>query len=259
MQITQYPGAGIPHVENAGATEIMWIVLFALLLAIIAFQMRKRDSLSFTALLMIGGLSICWQETYANWGPYLLYSPDYHLIPWGSTWWTSPNKPWFLVLSYPVFMTFIFTIMVALIRWARRALPQVSPVLVTILLAAPLFYLNNFALDAASVKSGAWIYEDVIGPILPFSNGAFEPLLWPALPFALFGTVMCFALLRQNEPGHPAFEAMLQPERLNAGLPREAARAVAWIITWNVLYWVLLIMPVNMVREIWGPASRFVP
>jgi hypothetical protein len=63
--MVQYPGIEVPHLPNPAFTETLWVVLFAIILV----QMRKRDTLSFTALMAIAGFSICWQETYSNWGP----------------------------------------------------------------------------------------------------------------------------------------------------------------------------------------------
>jgi hypothetical protein len=155
-------------------------------------------------------------------------------------------------------MTFIFTVMIALIRLAKRLLPTVSLLVLTIVIAPPLFYLNNLALDASSVKNGAWIYADAIGPIMPMGK-AFEPLVWPPAAFVLFGGVMCYLLMIQSEPGHPTFERLFHPEKITPGFRREAIRALSWIVVWNVLYWVLLIMPVDLVRQFFGSPSTLVP
>jgi hypothetical protein len=36
-------------------------------------------------------------------------------------------------------------------------------------------------------------------------------------------------------------------------------RALAWIIVWNVTYWFLLVMPVNLMREFFGHPHPLVP
>jgi hypothetical protein len=248
----------IPHTANALATELMWLVFFIILLVVIAIQMRGRSTLNQTALIAIGGFSIWWQEGYSNWGPYLLYSPDFHLIPWGSTWWTSPNKPWFLLVSYPTFYTIVFTIMLAVMRRVITRVPSVPPALATLVIAGPIFYFFNYYLDSKSVEGGAWRYYDVFGPAQQV-GGAYEPLVWPMIPFAIWGVVMCILLLRRDDEGRPSFERLTRPERHAPGFRREGMRALAWIIVWNVTYWFLLIMPVNLMREFFGHPHPLVP
>jgi hypothetical protein len=248
----------IPHTANALATELMWLVGFLILLAVIVVQMRGRATLNQTALLAIGGFSIWWQEPFTNWGPYLLYSPDFHLIPWGSTWWTSPNKPWFLLISYPIFYVIVFSIMLAVMRRVIKTFPTISPVLLILVVAGPIFYASNYYLDSKSVEAGSWRYYDVFGPAEKV-GGAYEPLVWPMIPFAIWGVVMCMLLLRRDAEGHPTFERVTRPGRYAPGFPRESMRALAWAIVWNVTYWILLVMPVNLMREFFGQPHPLVP
>lgn len=83
-------------IDAAGAlnVEIGHALAFVALLLWIVFDTGRRGELRHAALCAIGGCSIFWQEFYAGWGGYLLWSDAFPLMPWGSTLWTTPNKPW---------------------------------------------------------------------------------------------------------------------------------------------------------------------
>lgn len=251
---------GIPHPVNPPIyNDIMWITLFCALVIYLVWSHRKRSTLSNTALMAIGSWSMFWQEFVSNWGGYLLYSPDLNLMPWGPTWWTGPNKPWFLLFSYPVFMTFIYSILVWLIGRIHRAVPSVNLLLLTLIIAGPLFWLNNFIIDGSSVDAGIWTYVDVIGPYIKTSSGGLEPLIWPMIPFGIYGALMVFALLKVDANGVPKVYNILHPERFTPGVKRETLRALTAIIVWNALFFFLLTLPVNLYRQFFGGPSLLVP
>lgn len=250
----------IPHPVNPPIyNDIMWITFFVVMLLYLVWAHRRRDTLSNTALIFIGAGSMFWQEYFNNWGGYLLYSPDLNLWPWGSTWWTSPNKPIFLMFSYPVFFTVIFTLLGALMRRVIARLPAASPLLLTLLIGGPIFYAYNFFVDGASVDAGLWNYVDAIGPVVTTPGGGTEPLLWSGIPFALYGALMLYSLLRTGPDGAPAFLALGRPERYPPGRRRELVRAVTSALWWNAVFWFAMTLPVNLVRELFGHPSALIP
>ncbi|MDB5985879.1 MAG: hypothetical protein JWR16_932 [Nevskia sp.] len=246
--------------QGALGVEIGSVAIALMLLIGYAMQTRQRGALSIPALCAIGGLSIFWQEFYADWGAYLLWSPSFHMMPWKSTLLTTPDKPWFVIFSYPVFMWSAFAAMLAVTRAAIRRFPNVSPLLVCLLSAGPALFAINLAFEAVSVAyAGQWSYVDVIGPALTTAAGQ-QPILYPGIPFGLFGGVACYLILRQDAQGRPTFERLLlRPDRLPPGFGRETLRALSWVLVWNLCYWLLLCTPVIAIREIFGVPSTLVP
>nr|MDT0524753.1 hypothetical protein [Streptomyces sp. DSM 41633] len=94
--------------------ELLMGIAFVVLVVWVVIDTRRRGELGLVGLLAIAGLSIFWQEFYADWGAYLLWSSDYHMLWWGSTTWTTPDKPTMNIWSYPVFMTAAFLAMLVL-------------------------------------------------------------------------------------------------------------------------------------------------
>lgn len=239
--------------------ELFFAVALVALVAWVVIDTRRRGELGLVGLLAIAGWSIFWQEFYADWGAYLLWSPDYHMLSWGSTMWTTPDKPAMNIISYPVFMTAAFLSMLALQRWARGRWPAVHPLMLSLVTAGPVLIGFNLVTEYISVETfGLWTYVDTIGPVLQ-SNAGTMPLLYPNIPFGLFGAVTAFLIGWTNEEGRPRFEALLAKPGLPQGIKRDILRAVAWILTFNVSYWLFLVTPLIVLRLSLGDPSALVP
>ncbi|MGO9101989.1 MAG: hypothetical protein ACLP9Y_22035 [Mycobacterium sp.] len=238
--------------------ELVMGIACAVLMVWVVIDNRRRGELGLVGLLAIAGFSIFWQEFYADWGAYLLWSPDYHMLPWGSTW-TTPDKPAMNIWSYPVFMTAAFLSMLALQQWTRGRWPCVHPLVLSLVTAGPVLIGFNLVMEYVSVETlGLWTYVDTIGPVL-HSDAGTMPLLYPNIPFGVFGAVTAFLIGWTNDEGRPRFEAIIAKPGLPRGIKRDALRALAWILTFNVTYWLFLITPMLIVREIWGDPSSLVP
>jgi uncharacterized protein DUF5135 len=245
--------------STANWFELLFAVACAALLVFVVFDTRRRGELGLVGLLAIAGLSIFWLEFYADWGAYLLWSSDYHMLPWGSTTWTTPDKPVMNIWSYPVFMTAAFLSMLALQKWARARWPGVHPLVLSLVTAGPVLIGFNLVMEYVSVETlGLWTYVDTLGPVL-HSDAGTMPLLYPNIPFGLFGAVTAFLIGWTNDKGRPRFEALIAKPSLPQGLKRDALRSAAWILTFNVTYWLFLITPMLIVRELWGDPSPLVP
>ena len=173
--------------------ELVSVVAFVALMVWVVLDTRRRGELGVVGLLAVAGFSIFWQEFYADWGSYLLWTPDFHMLPWGATPWTTPEKPAMNLTSYPVFMTAAFVSMLALQKWARRRWPGVHPMVLSLITAGPVLIGFNLVMEYVSVKTlGLWTYVDTIGPVLHTDAGTM-PLLYPNIPFGLFGAVTAFS------------------------------------------------------------------
>ncbi|MGH3641642.1 MAG: spirocyclase AveC family protein [Mycobacterium sp.] len=239
--------------------EIVSAVAFVALLVWVVIDTRKRGELGVLGLLAFAGFSIFWQEFYADWGAYLLWTPDFHMLPWGSTTWTTPDKPAMNLTSYPVFMTAAFLAMLALQKWAGRRWPRVHPLVLSLVTAGPVLIVFNLVMEYVSVETlGLWTYVDTVGPVV-HSDAGTMPLLYPNIPFGLFGAVTAFLIGWTNAEGRPRFEALIAKPALPHGLKRDVLRAVAWILTFNVTYWLFLITPTLVLRLTLGEPSTLVP
>ena len=252
-------GAQPPAGEGVLGTELGAVLVLVVVIIGFAIQTHRRGSLSIPALCAIAGFSIFWQEFYADWAGYLLWSPKFHLMPWGSTLWTTPNKPWYMIASYPLFMCFAFTSMLALCRFGMRKLPTTNAFLVCLMTAGPALFAINFLLEFASVgAAGQWTYVDIVGPALITEKGH-QPILFPGINFGVWGAAMCYLILRQDAGGHSIIEKLTHPERFAPGWSRESMRAVAWAIGWNLSYWFLFSWPLIGIREFFGQPNPLVP
>lgn len=247
-------GEGVLQKELTHLGILIVLIIFAIIWT------RRHGYLSIPTLLGIGGFSIFWQEFYADWGAYLLWSDKYHVFPfWGPTMWTTPIKPIDVLSAYPVFFVVAFSLMLALTRRAVAKFKNTSPLLVCLLTAGPLLALINLGLEYVSVaKSGQWTYVEVLGPAITTIKGQ-QPLLTQNIPFGIFGAVLCYLILKQDDQGKPTFERITHPERASTAWGREVRRAFAWVIVWNLCYWFLLCTPLIAIRLMFGPPSALVP
>lgn len=239
--------------------EVFMLTAFVALVIWIIVDTRRNRQLGLVGLLAIAGFSIFWQEFYADWGAYLAWNPGYRMLPWGPSPLTTPDKPAMNLWSYPVFMTAAFLSMLALQRWARKRWPRVHPLLLSLLTAGPALIAINVVLEYISVATfGFWTYVDTVGPVMTSESGTM-PLLYPNIPFGLFGAMMAFLIGWTNDEGRPRFEALIARPGMAQGVKRDALRAVAWVLTFNITYWLFLVTPCILIRLAFGDPSTVVP
>jgi Spirocyclase AveC-like len=246
-------------VVNPVYFEGFMLTAFAVLMIWVIIDVRRRRELGTVGLLAMAGFSIFWQEFYVDWGAYLAWNPGFHMLPWGPSPFTTPHKPAMNLVAYPVWMTAAFLCMLALQRWARKRWPAVHPLLLSLLTAGPVLVAFNLGTEYISVaKSGLWTYVDTVGPVIE-SNAGTMPLLIPNVPFGLFGAVTAFLIGWTNADGRPRFEALIARPGLAQGAKRDALRAVAWVLAFNVTFWFLNVIPCMLIRIAFGEPSTLVP
>jgi len=248
-------------IDPAGAfrVEMGYLILCILLIIMVIIDTRKRGELGQLGLCAIAGFSIWWQELYADWGAYLLWSDSFHMMPWGESLWTTPDKPWFLLASYPIFMTVSVSLMLWLCRKVITLVPSVNQSVICFFTAGITLILINTLLELASVSSaGQWTYVDTIGPVISTAHGL-QPLLYPNIPFGIWGGVICALILMHTKEGRPGFENLFKTVNVTARLQAQSLRALSWIIVWNITYWLFLCTPLIVMRLLWGAPSTLVP
>lgn len=224
--------------------------------AVLVRSYRARR-LTPAALLFLSAITMFWQEFYADWGAYLLYTDAFHLMPWQSTF-TSPNKPWFMPIAYGWYFTVIYTAIPLLIGWAAIRLTRLPNWAVVILVAAPFFYLWDGVVEFSSVAMGYWTYVDTIGPALDF-NGTRVSLVHPLELFTFYGVVMSALLVWRDALERPRFEGLFGANRRPPGWGRELRRLAAWIVTMNGVYWFAFTLWMIVVRSAVGAPNPLVP
>jgi len=226
------------------------------LLAVLLFRSFRRRRLSYATLLFLSAVTMFWQEFYADWGAYLLYTNRFALMPWHSAL-TSPNKPWFMPISYGWYFTVIFTLIPFAVLRLRARRPDMPLVVAVLVVAVPFFYLWDAVVEFSSVGAGYWTYANTVGPALHF-HGTRVGLLHPLEFFTAYGALMAF-LLTWRADGSPTFERLLGAHRRPPGWNTELRRLGAWIITMNAVYWFGFTVWLLLVRHAFGAANRLVP
>ena len=247
-------------IDAAGAfkAEMGYLIICTLLIIFVIFDTKKRGELGLLGLCAIGGFSIWWQELYADWGSYLLWSDSFHMMPWGDSMWTTPDKPWFLLASYPVFMSFSVLLMLWLCRSVLKLLPNSNQKIICFFTAGITLIIINTLFELASVSSaGQWTYVDAIGPVITTAHGL-QPLLYPNLPFGIWGGVICALILSQTALGRPRFENIITNSHAT-GWRLQGLRAAVWVVVWNITYWLFLCTPLISMRLLWGAPNALVP
>lgn len=251
--VVNLAGKGVLHVELGTLVVFLLLVLWSI------YDTFKQRRLSLVSLCAIAGLSIFWQEYYADWGAYLLWSDEFHMMPWGSTLWTTPRKPWHTLVAYPVFMTIAIGLMLQLCRQAQIRFIKINSQLVCFTVAAICLIVINTVLEYLAVASaGQWTYVDTMGPVLSTAHGD-QPLLYPNIPFGIWGGVICCLILSVGIDGTPKFEAYFGVQYRKAVWAREGLRALSWITVWNITYWIFLCTPLILLRELMGAPNLLVP
>ncbi|MBU1054896.1 MAG: spirocyclase AveC family protein [Proteobacteria bacterium] len=238
--------------------EIIIPIISIIMLTLFIRQSFRAKALTFGALLYISATTMFWQEWYCDWGAYLLFNPAFSLMPWGSTLWTAPNKPWAIILSYGPFFTTIYLLMLALINKFHNKYPNLEKNRWILVVVIPSFYLFDLLFEGFAASQGWWSYTDYIGPALATERGNF-PVVYPIILFVFYGLITTWMLLRNSPDERVRFESWFGVEGIKAGWKRELTRLVAWIVVMNGLFIIFLSGPLVAVRELFGNPSLLVP
>lgn len=236
------------------SSPIIFIALFIYCLR----ESKREGRLSFGMLLLLSGTSMFWIEWYNDWGAYLLYNPAFQLMPWGSTKWVTPYKPWFMIFSYGWFYYGSMVLMLWLIEKLKSARPQWGHVTCVFVVAWPFFYLWDFWLETSAALTGWWTYVYYFGPAIVSAHGNM-PLLHPIVIYAWSGVAMVWVLSYQGKDGNVAFESRCGTDRIQPGFWRESARLGLWCLVMNAIYIVNATIPFIAVREYFAIPNAYVP
>jgi len=256
LYLAGHSGGTLENPVGGRVWELAMAAIAIVLLSIGAVQSITAGKLSRVLLMVVATGSAFWQETYGDWGTYLLYSPKFATYGWGETIWTSPVRCWWFLPGYVFFYTTFFIALQQASTRLRRQWPHRNPYLTTAAVAFPLFYIFDMALEGAAHGFGWWQYQYAFGPSMAVGTGHF-PLLWPILEQVPFMVTAVFALTWKNSAGEDVFEIAARLVVRKA--PGQFAILMSWIVLVNVSFLVETILPLMALRWLAGPASAVVP
>ncbi len=226
------------------------------LLALGIVQSVRAGKLTRLFLMAVATASAFWQETYGDWGAYVLYSDHFATFGWGDTRWSSPVRCWWFVPGYIVFYCALFFALIAAVGFVRHRWPTVNPYITAAFVSLPVFYVFDFVFEGTTTGLGFWNYLHTFGPAMHIGNGTF-PLLWPILEQVLFMALAAFALTWRNHHGQDVFE--IAASAVTRKPPGQIAILLSWIVLVNVAFLTTTILPIMAMRWLAGPASAIVP
>ncbi len=236
--------------------EVGIIACAALILGLGVRQSVHAGRLSTLLLMSFAAGTAFWQETYGDWGAYLLYSERFAHYGWGDAMWTSPVKPWWVIAGYVVFYTPLFLTLTAAVNYVRLRWPNRNEYVLAALMSLPIFYAFDLVFEGTTVGLGFWNYEYVFGPAMNIGNGTF-PLLWPIVEQVPFMAIAAFGLTWRNDRGQSLFDVAAQ--RVFRRAQGQIAILMSWIVILNATFLTTTILPIMLMRWIAGPASILVP
>lgn len=237
--------------------EIGFITTALALLAVGAVQSVKQARLSRLLLVTAASASAFWQETYGDWGSYVLYSDRFWTFKWGGTAYTGPVRCWWFIAGYVIFYGVLFIQMEVVVNYVRKRWPVSNPYILAALLSFPVFYLFDLVLEGFATGLGFWHYTEIIwGPGLTIGHSTF-PLLWPIVEQVPFIALVAFAAMWRNKDGEDVFDLTARIALRRA--PGQFAVLASWIVLFNLAFLTTTILPQMVTRALFGPASALVP
>lgn len=236
--------------------ELMVSAIAVAILGVGTVQSVRQGKLSRVFLVAVASGTAFWQETYGDWGTYLLYSPAFATYGWQDTIWSSPVRCWWFLPGYIFFYTTFSLALEKAFYFVRDRWPNANPYITTAAVSFPMFYIFDLALEGAAHGFGWWHYQYAFGPSLAIGDGRF-PLLWPILEQVPFMVIAVFAMTWRNANGEDVFELLAR--KAIRRRPGQFAILVSWIVTLNITFLLTTILPLMALRLLAGPASAAVP
>lgn len=254
----------MPTPAELAEPEHLWVfptlvyVTFVLLASWAMVDTWRNRRLSVTTLGLVAGTSMWWSEWFGDWGAYLLYNPDYALLAWKSSPWTTPNKPWWMIPAYGVYYAVAIPGGLAVAQRVFRARPQWGRTATVIVVAAVFFYAFDMAIEIPAVTYGWWTYVETWGPTYTSSRGTF-PFAYPLLFVVAYVVAVCLLIDWRDDNRDLRFEQWAGVPLVRPGLRRETARLATWVVVLNGAYLLVLMGPLVALRLAFGSDNALVP
>jgi hypothetical protein len=209
-------------------------------------------------LLLIAASSSFWQEFFGDWGAYVAWNPKFARLPvWGDMAFTTPVKPLFIPFSWGWWFAISITPLTMIVAWAGRKWPSLSSSLLAFLIAFPLFCAYQISVEGSSVANGWWTYDAIIGPAIEGERGKL-PLIFPIL-LGAWAAIFVAMIARKDEAGLWWHERKMGVAAHAPGWRKEFARLWAFVVLFQITFFVINIAPAIIGRLIAGGPSLLVP
>ena len=166
--------------DPSGVWFFNWVIPIAgsVFIVLAVADVIRRRRLTWGFLFLFNSLAVYWMETIGDWGQMLFYSPafaQHHLLEWLPI--KTPNDPLFMPFAYAVYWGVHAILVLWLSQWvsARFGWSMLKSMVV---LAIPVNYVWDFAVEGTATAMGWWTYDPGIGPVLQWGNGGRITLLW---------------------------------------------------------------------------------
>lgn len=236
---------------SARVYEVLMVLSALELLTVGVVQSVRERRLSRLLLMALASGTAFWQETYGDWGAYVLYSERFATYSWGNTMWAGPVRCWWWIAGYMVFYTSFYLGLLYAVQLVRDRWPNRNPYITAAFLALPAFYIFDLVYEGTTTGLGYWSYIYTFGPAAHIGNGTF-PLLWPILEQVPFMALAAFALTWRNHDGEDVFEIAARAVTRKA--PGQLAILTSWIVIVNIAFATTTILPIMAMRGLAGPA-----
>lgn len=236
--------------------EIVGPIVWVLMALHYFRRFRREGELSLHFLVFLGATTMFWLEWYADWGGYVLYNSNLHLIPHWDWPMTSPNKPWAVIPAYGWFFGAIYLPLIDLLQRLhtrlQRSLNGLPGFPVFLLTVGFVFhYAWDLLIEGTAVMWGLWDYTTVVGPAIHGSRGDF-PLVFPIIPFAFAMSAIMLILDAKTTDGTPVVERWARVDRFT-GAKHHVARLVTWVLVMNATYALIFTAPLMVFRALFLP------
>lgn len=243
--------------------------------------------LTWSFLFLTNSMIVYWMETVGDWGQHLIYSPrfaSHHLLDWLPL--KTPYDPVFMPFSYAAYWTIhAFLLLACAQQLVRRY--NWSMLKAVIVLAIPLNVTWDLFVEGMATALGWWTYDPGIGPVLEWPNGARITLLWTVGLMCTWPNVIAYWGGKPPVPGLNHIERMCRLERFTTAkqptkpAPKasarerydaalnysvtiarwkfESLRMAAWVVVFNVSFFMMLVLPLVLMRIITDHQSPWIP
>lgn len=223
-----------------GLWEAFTVVSVPLLIAVCVWAWRRNPG-SPIVMMAFATTFIVWQDPFMNWAPYAVYNPQ--LWHWPEDWpWVSlsPTIEPFIVLGYVMFQFGPYFPAVWILRRLQAHRPPESfvwrhPLLSLTALILPIGFLFDMVLELTLVRTGLYIYAQVIpfGSIFVGQPWQF-PLLWESTLVTLV-MIPAGVLVYRDDTGKTVAEKLAARSRIFPKRPMLGTFVVMMIII-NIAY-----------------------
>lgn len=262
-------------------------VLSIIVLIFLIQQSIKKGKPTWWLMIAIAAASTWWMETAGDWGQHLLYSPtfNHYHVDWAIS---APHNPMWMPFTYAIYWAGHTWAILRLAQWYQKRHAGVSLGKAIMVFTVPLTFVWNIAVEGTAAYMGYWTYNPPIGPYLDMGRGFF-PLMWPMLTMFIWPNLISWLVGLPEEQGLNQLEKFVGLGRWRAtaatqlpaakvgamavagggtasvavarqgGMSFEALRLLAWIVVFNVTFFVALVVPLIGVRLLTNWGSFYLP